>query len=132
MHLPSDPDTLYVSASQAGPRSWVREGTAEGFAGGRIARSRDGGRSWTVLTGGLPGRWHGNVEAMCFEEAGGTVQLFAGMTDSEVWWTGDGGEHWSRIAQLAPVSESVHTEMLTGARTHALKFSDGERVEKKT
>ena len=40
------------------------------------------------------------------------------------------GERWSRIAQLAPVSKSVHTEMLTGVRTHALKFSDGERVEK--
>ena len=131
VHLPSDPDTLYVSASQTGPRSWVREGSTKGFAGGRIAKSTDGGRSWTVLTGGLPDRLHGNVEAMCLEEANGSVQLFAGMTDGEVWWTGDGGENWSMIAQLAPVSKSVHTEMLTGVRTHALKFSDGERVERK-
>ena len=130
VHLPSDPDTLYISASQTGPRSWVREGSTDGFAGGRIARSTDGGRSWAVLAGGLPDRLHGNVEAMCLEESGESVQLFAGMTDGEVWWTGDGGESWSRIAQLAPVSKSVHTEMLTGVRTHALKFSDGERVEK--
>ena len=43
VHLPSDPDTLYISASQTGPRSWVREGSTDGFAGGRIARSTDGG-----------------------------------------------------------------------------------------
>ena len=131
VHVPSDPDTMYVSASQTGPRSWVRDGSTEGFAGGRIAKSTNGGRSWTVLTGGLPDRLHGNVEAMCLEEAGESVQLFAGMTDGEVWWTGDGGESWSMVAQLAPVSKSVHTEMLTGERTHALRFSDGERVEKR-
>ncbi|MDE2886104.1 MAG: hypothetical protein OXO53_13580 [Chloroflexota bacterium] len=130
VHVPSDPDTMYVSASRTGPRSWVQDGSVEGFAGGRIGRSTDGGRSWTVLTGGLPDRLHGNVEAMCLEEAGASVQLFAGMTDGEVWWTGDGGERWSMVAQLAPVSKSVHTEMLTGERTHALKFADGELVQK--
>ena len=38
-----------------GPRSWVREGSGEGFAGGRIAKSADGGRSWAVLTGRAAG-----------------------------------------------------------------------------
>jgi photosystem II stability/assembly factor-like uncharacterized protein len=127
--VPSDPDVLFVSASQTGPRSWVKEGTGRGFAGGRIAKSVDGGRSWRVLSGGLPDRLNGNVEAMCIEEAGDTLQLFAGMTDGEIWWTVDGGVSWSLIAQLSPVSKSVHTEMLTGQRTHALKFSDGERFE---
>ena len=127
VHLPSDPDVLFMAASQTGPRSWVRDG--RGFAGGRIGRSDDGGRTWTVLSGGLPDRLHGNIEAMCIEEASGTVSLFAGMTDGEVWWSETGGDSWSRIAQLAPISKSVHTEMLTGERTTALKFSDGERVE---
>ncbi|MCY4582940.1 MAG: YCF48-related protein, partial [Chloroflexi bacterium] len=132
VHLPSDPATMYVSASQTGPRSWVQDSSAGGFAGGRIARSADGGRSWNVLTGGLPDRLHGNVEAMCLEESRESVQLFAGMTDGEIWWTGDGGDSWSKVAQLASVSKSVHAEMLTGERTHALKFSDGERVGKKS
>ncbi len=130
VHLPSDPDIMYVSASRTGPRSWVQDSSVGGFAGGRIAKSADGGRSWTALSGGLPDRLHGNVEAMCLEEAGESVQLFAGMTDGEIWRSGDGGETWSCIARLAPVSKSVHTEMLTGERTHALQFMDGARVEK--
>ena len=128
--LPSDPDVLFMSASQTGPRSWLREGS--GFAGGRIGRSEDGGRTWTVLAGGLPDRLHGNVEAMCIEEAGATVSLFAGMTDGEVWWSETGGERWELIAELAPVSKSVHAEMLTGERTTALRFSDGEVAAKTT
>lgn len=130
VHLPSNPDLLFMSASQTGPRSWLRDGN--GFAGGRIGRSEDGGRTWTVLAGGLPDRLHGNVEAMCIEEAGETVSLFAGMTDGEVWWSETGGERWELIAELAPVSKSVHAEMLTGERTTALRFSDGERAEQTT
>ena len=128
VHLPSDPSTLFISASETGPRSWIREDSRS--AGGRIAKSVDEGRSWTVLTGGLPDRLHGNVEAMCIEEAGGTVSLFAGMTDGEVWWSEDGGERWSLIAALAPVSKSVHAEMLTGDRTTDLRVPGGETAAK--
>jgi len=126
VHVPSDPDEWYLAASQTGPRSWVDVGVA----GGRIGRSRDGGRTWSVLTGGLPDRMHGNVEAMCIEEAGGTVSLFAGSTDGEVWWSDDAGDSWTRIAEgLAPICKSVHSEMLTGERTSVLRFSDGEQRE---
>ena len=69
---------------------------------------------------------------MCIEEAGKTVSLFAGMTDGEVWWSETGGERWELIAELAPVSKSVHAEMLTGERTTALRFSDGEVAAKTT
>lgn len=131
VHVPSQPDIMFVSASHTGPRTWVEQGTGYGFAGGRIGKSIDGGQTWAVLSGALPNRLHGNVEAMCLEEAGGQVQLFAGMTDGEIWWSGDGADSWSLVAHVAPVSKSVHTQMLTGERTQALKFSDGSRVETK-
>ena len=54
------------------------------------------------------------------------------MTDGEVWWSETGGERWELIAELAPVSKSVHAEMLTGERTTALRFSDGEVAAKTT
>lgn len=54
---PGEPDTLYAAAYQvrrdpfAGPNPAVQTG-----AGGGLYKSRDGGRSWTRLTRGLPDR----------------------------------------------------------------------------
>ena len=132
VHLPSDPDKCWIAASQTGPRTWVNDASDSGFAGGRIGQSSDGGKSWKLVTEGLPDRLHGNIEAMCVEESEGSFQLFAGMTDGEIWWSGINGSSWELIAQTAPVSKSVHTEMLTGVRTHALKFSDGQQVAQST
>ena len=126
--VPSNPDVMYLGSSETGPRSWVREGYST--AGGRIAKSTDGGRSWTVLRGGLPDGLHGNIEAMCLDESPIGVSLFAGTTDGEVWCSEDGGDTWSKIAQLAGISKSIHAEMLTTTRTTDLKFTDGEVAAK--
>lgn len=123
VHVPSDPKVMYVSSSQYGPREWYVE--APRTAGGRIARSGDGGETWQVLQGGLPDRLRGAAEAMCLEEAEGEVSLFAGMIDGEIWHSDDAGANWRKIADLPPVSKSIHWEMLTGTRRTALKFNDG-------
>ena len=111
MYLPSNPDIMVIASSRTGPRSWRRTGTADA----KVARSVDGGRNWEVLTNGYPRELHGNIEAMCLEEAEGAFSLFAGTTDGEVLWSPDGGDTWSMIATgLAPISKGIHAAMLAG------------------
>ena len=112
VYLPSNPDVMFIASAHKGPGSW-RESH---YAGARISRSRDGGRTWEVLGGGLPDRMQGNVEAMCLEEAGGTCSIFAATTAGEVWSSNDGGDSWSVIAaDLAPISKGGHYRNLQPA-----------------
>ena len=102
---PSDPEYMIVSAGQKSPGSWRVDHTAQS----RISRSRDGGKSWEVLGGGLQDKMKHAVEAMCIEEAGSTVQLFAGTTGGDVLWSEDGGDHWTTVIEgLAPISKGGH------------------------
>ncbi len=107
---PSDPDYMLVSAGKKSPGSWA----AESNAFSRISRSRDAGRTWEVLTGGLPDYMTHSIEAMALEEAGGKTQIFAASTGGEVLWSSDGGENWQTIASgLAPVSKGWHYRGMT-------------------
>ena len=109
--LPSNPDVMVIASSRTGPRSWRRVGTADS----KVARSVDGGKSWTILKNGYPQEVHGSIEAMCLEESDGAFSLFAGTTDGDVLWSPDGGEHWSTIVTgLAPISKGIHAAMLAG------------------
>lgn len=102
---PSDPNYMLVSAGEKSPGEWRTEHTAKA----RISRSRDGGATWEVLSGGLQDKMQPSVEAMCLEEAGDQVQVFTGTTDGTVLWSKDGGEHWETIIKgLAPVSKGGH------------------------
>ena len=102
---PRKPDLVFVSAAQHGPGSW-RESR---YAGTRISRSTDGGRTWETVRGGLPDRLQTAVEAMCLEDWGDSFSIFAATATGEVWSSEDGGEHWSEIVTgLAPISKGDH------------------------
>ena len=105
VYKPSDPGYMLISAGMKSPEAWLREHTAES----RISRSRDGGHTWEVLGSGLQDRMQPAIEALCLEEAGDQVQVFAGTTDGAVLWSRDGGESWETIITgLAPVSKGSH------------------------
>ena len=102
---PSDPEYMLVAAGQRSPGAWREEHTALS----RISRSRDGGKTWEVLGSGLTDLMKHSVEAMCIEESGSAVQIFAANTGGEVLWSEDGGDSWTTIVDgLAPISKGGH------------------------
>lgn len=109
---PRQPDLMFISASQHGPGAWRNTH----FAGARISRSKDGGRTWEILQNGLPDQMQASIEALCIEDAGETVSVFAATTAGDVYCSDDAGDHWSRIASgLAPISKGGHYENLAAA-----------------
>src|SRR5579875_1034866 len=113
VYLPSNPDIMIAGGSKENPGYWFKHR----FAGARIARSRDAGRSWELLRNGLPDpdRWQASIEAMCLEEWRGSFSVFAATTAGEVFETHDGGDHWREIAKVAPVSKGEHAFILNRA-----------------
>ena len=57
---------MFMTAAHDAPGTW----RTTHFAGTRISRSKDGGRSWEILKNGLPDRLQASIEAFCLEEAG--------------------------------------------------------------
>jgi photosystem II stability/assembly factor-like uncharacterized protein len=101
-----------MTAAHDAPGSW----RTTHFAGARISRSKDGGRSWEILKNGLPDRLQGSIEAFCLEEAGNSTAIFAATTSGEVFFSADLGEHWEKIITgLAPISKGGHYRNLVAA-----------------
>ncbi|MCH7481978.1 MAG: hypothetical protein IIC31_04000 [Chloroflexi bacterium] len=106
---PSDPRFMIMSAGQHSPGAWRKDHTAQT----RISRSRDGGETWEVLSGGLEDKFQHAVEAMCLEEAGGTVRIFAATTGGDVLLSEDAGDTWTTVvSDLAPISKGGHYKPL--------------------
>lgn len=96
---------MFVSGAISSPGSWRKTQTANA----RIGRSRDGGRNWQVLEGGLPEHIRGNIEAISMNVWPGGYALFAGTTDGRIFFSDDEGESWSTIGQGLPsVSKGGH------------------------
>jgi photosystem II stability/assembly factor-like uncharacterized protein len=121
MH-PRDPDTVFMAGAICGPGDWRKTKTADA----RIARSRDGGKHWEYLEGGLPSHIHGNIEGFALNLWPGGGALYAGTTDGDVFMSEDEGDSWSTIAQrIGAVSKGGHhvmlplDEALVGAAPHA-------------
>jgi photosystem II stability/assembly factor-like uncharacterized protein len=109
LYRPTDPDLMFISAAQSPPGTWRQSH----FAGARISRSHDGGRTWQLLHEGLPDRLQASIEAMCLEESEAGCALFAATTAGEVWHSPDAGDHWSLIVTgLPPVSKGGHNRPL--------------------
>lgn len=107
-----NPDLMFIAAAQCSPGEWRQSH----FAGARISRSRDGGKTWEILSGGLPDRLQASVEAMCLEQNGSSATILFATTAGEVYCSDDEGEHWSlAIKGLAPISKGGHYHALTSA-----------------
>lgn len=100
MH-PDDPDLLFVSAAVGWPPHWYKLGRARG----KIARSRDGGKTWERLLGGLPDGQRALFSAMTIAAHDQDWSIFAGDTDGQVFESHDGGDRWSVVADLSPLSK---------------------------
>ncbi len=112
---PFKPNLMFVAGGKTGPGTWRKLHTADS----RIARSRDGGKTWEVLTNGLPEHIRGNIEAFTIHAwPGGSIfkggcELFAGTTDGEVFYSDDEGDSWKRIISgIGAVSKAHHYQNL--------------------
>lgn len=98
-------ELMFMAGAIVNPRTWGQTRVADS----RIARSRDGGRSWETLQGGLPEKIRGNFEAMAIEVWNGSCALFAGTTDGEIFYSDDEGDQWTKIVEgLPPISKGEH------------------------
>jgi len=109
---PSDPKLMLMTAAHDAPGTW----RTSHFAGARISRSKDGGRSWEILKNGLPDRLQASIEAFCLEEAGASTAVYAATTSGEILCSEDLGDSWQVIVQgLAPISKAGHYRALVQA-----------------
>jgi photosystem II stability/assembly factor-like uncharacterized protein len=75
----------------------------------RVARSRDGGKTWSLLTRGLPQR---NAHLLVLREAMASDDrspsgVYVGTTGGQIFYTADGGESWRALAEHLPPVISV-------------------------
>jgi len=109
---PRNPQLMFLGAADAGPGTWMKTH----YAGAKISRSHDGGKTWEMLQNGLPERMQASIEALCLEDWGESTSLFAATTAGDVYASDDAGEHWSRIISgLAPISKGGHYQALAVA-----------------
>ncbi len=102
---PKNPKLLFVAGAKTGPGTWRKLHTADA----RVARSRDGGKSWDILGNGLPDHIRANIEGMAMDVWNGGYALFAGTTDGDVFYSDNEGENWQTIIKgIGPVSKSHH------------------------
>jgi photosystem II stability/assembly factor-like uncharacterized protein len=100
---PDHPDLILVAGGGTSPNQWPRDG----YVATQIARSRDGGQSWSLLPG-LPAT-KGNIEALAMNVWPGGCGIFAGSSDGEVFHSDDEGDSWSTLAQGLPaISKAGH------------------------
>jgi len=75
----------------------------------RVARSRDGGKNWQLLTRGLPQR---NAHLLVLREAMSSDALdpagvYVGTTSGQIFHTRDGGNNWQILADNLPAVLSI-------------------------
>jgi photosystem II stability/assembly factor-like uncharacterized protein len=113
---PRQPERMFVASAKKGPGSWFQEH----YAGSRISKSSDGGRTWVPVQLGGPDRLRTAFEALCLEDWGASFSLFGATATGEVWCSDDGGEHWTEVIRgLAPVSKGMHYAAFATARATA-------------
>lgn len=119
MH-PDRPDLLFLAAGVGWPPHWYARGRAQG----KIARSDDGGRSWQRLLGGLPDGQRALFSALtlCVHHSG--FALFTADTDGQVFESRDGGDRWTMIADIAPVSKGEFYRALAKGRPRIAGVDD--------
>ncbi len=119
MH-PDNPDLLFMAAGFGWPPNWYKRGSAQG----RIARSRDGGATWERLLGGLPDGQRALFSALTIATFEGGYSLFAADTDGQIFESRDGGDRWTIIADIAPVSKGEFYRALAKGRPRIAGVDD--------
>lgn len=108
---PGDSDLMFMGAAAGNPAVWRQTRKADA----RVCRSRDGGRTWHIVSGGLPGGVTGAIEAIALEDTGDAVAVYLATTAGDVYASEDAGESWERIAAgLPPVAKYGHDRALMG------------------
>ena len=108
MH-PRQPETMFVGASRENPGGW----RATHYAGSKISRTSDGGRTWSTVTSGVPDDMQSAFEAMSLEDWGDGFSLFSATAAGEMWCSDDGGDSWYCAASdLPPISKGDHYKYL--------------------
>jgi hypothetical protein len=101
---PHDERLVFIAGAQTIPPRWP-----ELTASPKVARSRDGGDSWEILTNGLPDPSPANFEAMAHESWQGGSAVYLGSTAGEIYQTMDQGDSWQKVVEGLPgFSKSIH------------------------
>ena len=98
---PDQPDLVFLTAGVGWPPHWYKRGRARG----KIFRSRDAGQTWERLLGGLPNGQRATYGALTIEVYDGGYSLYAADSDGQIFESLDGGDSWTIIADVAPVSK---------------------------
>jgi photosystem II stability/assembly factor-like uncharacterized protein len=106
---PRDPDTLLVAAADHNPSTWRQSH----FAGAKMFRTRDGGRTWEHLRDGWPESTPEEVGALALEDWGDSFSVYAATTGGEFYVSDDGGDHWElALTGISRVSKKGHNPTL--------------------
>lgn len=119
MH-PDDPNLLFLSVGVGWPPHWYKIGRARG----KIARSRDGGRTWERLLGGLPDGQRGLFSAISIDAWDDGYAIYAADTDGQVFQSLDGGERWTVVADVGAVSKGEFYRGLAKGRQAIATIDD--------
>lgn len=104
----AEKQTLFTIPVDSAERRFVPQGKL------RVARSRDAGRTWTLLTRGLP---QANAHVLVLREAMTSddrdpAGVYFGTSTGTLFYTRDAGDSWHVLAQYLPpiysVSAAVH------------------------
>ena len=117
---PDEPDLVFMSAGVGWPVHWYELGRARG----KIFRSRDAGKTWQRLLGGLPNGQRALFSALTIEVHESGYSLHAVDTDGQVFESRDGGDSWTIIADVPPVSKADFYKGLVRDRVKLANVDD--------
>jgi photosystem II stability/assembly factor-like uncharacterized protein len=117
---PGQPDLLFMSAGVGWPVHWYELGRARG----KIFRSHDAGKTWERLLGGLPNGQRALFSALTIEARNDGFSLHAVDTDGQVFESLDGGDSWTIIADVPPVSKADFYKGLVRDRVKLANVDD--------
>lgn len=102
---PNDPDLVLIAGASDQPGTWRTSHCADAH----VARSRDGGTTFTVVGSGLGEPLVENIEALSLGVAGDASEVLAGTTGGEVYASRDLGETFTLVLSgLASISKGGH------------------------
>jgi photosystem II stability/assembly factor-like uncharacterized protein len=100
MH-PRDPKVLFSAVARGNPGQWRRPTGAESA----VIRTRDGGKHWERVDGGLAETSRGFADTIVFDEAD-PERLYLGLRSGELYASQDGGDSWARLdVKLSAVND---------------------------